>query len=126
VLVGHPLGGLSVRVFAHEYAAQVAGVVLMESMSPSGAKPSTPATQAQTDSHSMLDWVLTLPGRTGVLRVLSGPLHLDEGLSPEVANAYTAYSVTPRFLQKWIDEGKGMPESLAQAGAVNSFGAVPR
>jgi hypothetical protein len=112
-------------VFAHEYAAEVAGVVLIESMSPSGAKPSTSATPAQTDSHSTVDWVLTLPARTGVLRLLSGPLHLDGGLSPEVANAYTAYSVTSRFLQTWIDEGKGMPESLAQAGAVNSFGAVP-
>jgi pimeloyl-ACP methyl ester carboxylesterase len=125
VLVGHSLGGLPVRVFAHEYAAEVAGVVLIESMSPSGAKPSTSATPAQTDSHSTVDWVLTLPARTGVLRLLSGPLHLDGGLSPEVANAYTAYSVTSRFLQTWIDEGKGMPESLAQAGAVNSFGAVP-
>jgi hypothetical protein len=56
---------------------------------------------------------------------VSGPLHLDEGLSPEVANAYTAFSVTPRSVQAWLDEGKGMPESLAQAGAVNSFGALP-
>src|SRR6266852_221780 len=43
VLVGHSLGGLPVRVFAHEYAAEVAGVVLIEWMSPSGAKPSTSA-----------------------------------------------------------------------------------
>jgi hypothetical protein len=28
-------------------------------------------------------------------------------------------------LQTWLDEGKGMPRSLAQAGAVTSFGAVP-
>ena len=34
VLVGHSLGGLSVRVFAHAYAADVAGVVLIESMNP--------------------------------------------------------------------------------------------
>jgi len=54
---------------------------------------------------------------------MSGPLHLDEGLSPQVANAYTAFSVTPRSVQTWLDEGKGMPDSLAQAGAVRSFGA---
>jgi pimeloyl-ACP methyl ester carboxylesterase len=125
VLVGHSLGGLPVRVFAHEYAVEVAGVVLIESMSPSGAKPSTSATPTQTDSHSIVDWVLTLPARTGVLRLVSGPLHLDEGLSPEVANAYPAFSVTPRSVQAWLDEGKGMPESLAQADAVNSFGALP-
>jgi hypothetical protein len=31
-------------VFAHEYAAKVAGVVLIESMSPSAAKPSATST----------------------------------------------------------------------------------
>ncbi len=34
VLVGHSLGGAPVRVFAHTYAAEVAGVVLIESMNP--------------------------------------------------------------------------------------------
>src|SRR4051794_16226399 len=34
VLVGHSAGGLTARVFAHAYAAEVAGVVLIESMSP--------------------------------------------------------------------------------------------
>ena len=98
VLVGHSSGGLPVRVFAHAYAAEVAGVVLIESMSPSGAKPSTSATPTQSDSRSIADWALTLPARTGLLRLLAGPLQLNAGLSPEVANAYTAVSVTPRYL----------------------------
>ena len=46
-------------------------------------------------------------------------------MSPEAADAYAAFSVTPRSVQTTLDEGKGMPESLAQAGAVTSFGAVP-
>ena len=33
VMVGHSMGGLPVRVFTHEYAAEVAGVVLIDSMS---------------------------------------------------------------------------------------------
>jgi pimeloyl-ACP methyl ester carboxylesterase len=125
VLVGHSLGGLPVRVFAHDYAAEVAGVVLIESMSPRQAKPSTSATETETDSHSIVDWLLTLPAQTGVLRLLAGPLHADEGLSPEVANYYSVFWVTPRSLQAWLDEGKGTSESLAQAGAVHSFGALP-
>jgi pimeloyl-ACP methyl ester carboxylesterase len=96
VLVGHSLGGLPVRVFAHEHAAEVAGVVLIESMSPRQAKPSTSATETETDSHSIADWALTLPARTGVLRLLAGPLHADEGLSPEVAHYYSVFWVTPR------------------------------
>jgi pimeloyl-ACP methyl ester carboxylesterase len=125
VLVGHSAGGLAVRVFAHEYAAEVAGVVLIESMSPSGARPSPSASPTESDSPSLVDWAITLPARTGLLRVLSGPLQLSAGLSPEVAAASTAVSVTPRYLQTWLDEGKGMPASLAQAGAVTSLGAVP-
>ena len=57
--------------------------------------------------------------------MLAGPLGLNSGLSPEVADAYTALWVTPRHWQTWLDEGKAMPESLAQAGAVKSFGALP-
>ena len=125
VLVGHSSGGLPVRVFAHRYVAEVAGVVLIESMSPSGAKPSASATPAQSDSHSIADLAITVPARTGVLRLLAGPLQLNAGLAPEVANAYTAVSVTARYLQTWLDEGKGMPESLAQAGVVKSLGALP-
>ena len=34
VLVGHSAGGLTARVFAHAYAEDVAGVVLIDSMSP--------------------------------------------------------------------------------------------
>ena len=40
VLVGHSMGGFTVRVFAHDYPGDVAGVVLIESMSPSAAKGS--------------------------------------------------------------------------------------
>ena len=125
VLVGHSLGGLPARVFTNQYPTDVVGVVLIDSMSPSSAKSSTSGTPAQSDAPSIIDWLLTLPARTGVLRLLAGPLQLNAGLSPEVANAYTAVSVTPRALQAGIDEGKGMPDSLTEAGAVKSFGALP-
>ncbi len=124
VLVGHSMGGLTVRVFAHAYAAEVAGVVLIESMHPRQAKPSTTATPPQAAPASRLS-IYTLPARIGLLRLLAGPLDLKSGLSPEVANAYVAFSVAPRSIQTQLDEGKGMPESFAQAGAVKIFGAVP-
>ncbi len=125
LLVGHSMGGLTVRVFAHEYPADVAGVVLIESMSPSAAKASSADGTAESDSHSFADWALTVPARIGLLRLLSGPLDAYRGLSPEQANAYSSFSIRPRSLQTWLDEGKGMPQSLSQAGAVTSFGATP-
>ncbi|HEX5547945.1 MAG TPA: alpha/beta hydrolase [Ktedonobacterales bacterium] len=125
VLVGHSSGGLTVRVFAHEYAAEVAGVVLVESMHPSQAKPSGAATPRQATAPASELSIYTLPARIGLVRLLAGPLQLASGLSPEVANAYVAFSVTPRSLQTSLDEGQGMPESLAQAAAVTSFGTIP-
>jgi len=125
VLVGHSLGGLPVRVFAHEYAAEVAGVVLIDSMHPRQAKPAASATPPQATAPASRLSIYTLPARIGLLRVLAGPLQLKAGLSPEVANAYVAFSVTPRSIQTQLDEGTGMPESLAQAGAVTSFGTIP-
>ena len=125
VLVGHSMGGLTVRVFTHDYPADVAGVVLIDSMSPSGAKASNSDRTAESDSHSFADWALTLPARTGLLRLLSGPLDTYHGLAPERANAYSAFSMRPGSFQAWLDEGKAMPQSFVQAGAVTSFGAIP-
>lgn len=124
VLVGHSMGGLTVRVFVHEYASDVAGVVLIESMNPQQAKPAAdPPSPAAT--HSSGFSILALPARIGLVRLLAGPLGLKSGLSPEVQPAYTAFSVTPRSFQTQLDEGRGMPASFVQAGAVKSFGDVP-
>jgi pimeloyl-ACP methyl ester carboxylesterase len=125
VLVGHSLGGAPVRVFAHEYAPEVAGVVLIESMNPQGVELSAASEPPPPDSLAGVDWILTLPARVGLVRLLAGPLKLADGLSAEGANAYVAFSVTPRHYQTWIDEGRGIPASLAQAGAITSLGAVP-
>jgi pimeloyl-ACP methyl ester carboxylesterase len=113
VLVGHSLGGATVRVFAHEYPAEVAGVVLIDSMSPRSATQSAsaapPATTGQPSGLSLP----TLPARLGVLRLLAGPLGLDP------------LTVTPRAVQTTLDEGQGIAASLAQAGAVTTFGDLP-
>ena len=59
------------------------------------------------------------------MRLLAGAPGLTSGWSPEVQHAYTAFSVTPRYVQTTLDEGTGMPESFIQAGAVKTFGDVP-
>ncbi len=50
---------------------------------------------------------------------------MKSGLAPDIADAYAGFSVTPRALQATIDEGRSISESLDQAGAVTSFGAIP-
>jgi pimeloyl-ACP methyl ester carboxylesterase len=125
VLVGHSAGGLSARVFAHAYAAEVAGVVLIDSMSPRQAKPPASAASSQPAEPAGGPSIATLPARIGVLRLLAGPLDLKAGLSPAVADAYVAFAVTPRNLQTTLDESAGIGASLAQASAVTSLGDLP-
>jgi len=123
------MGGAPVRVFAHTYVAEVAGVVLIESMNPGQVgtpAPATTATPADPGAVSITDRfltnLLTLPARVGLVRLVTGPV---AGLSPDDANAYTAHSVTVRSLQAAIDEGRGMQEGLAQARRVTTLGSVP-
>jgi pimeloyl-ACP methyl ester carboxylesterase len=125
VLVGHSSGGLTMRLYAHDYATEVAGVVLVDSMNPKEAKSSGSATPPQASGHTSDLSLPTLPARLGLMRLFAGPLQLSAGLSPKVANAYVARSVTPRAVQTTLDEGQGMPQSFVQAGAVTSFGATP-
>jgi len=125
VLAGHSLGGLPVRVFAHEYAAEVAGVVLIESMSPAQFRQSPTDPKPQAASPSSGFSILPVLARIGLVRLSAGLLGPTPTLPPEVQKALTAFSVTPRAIQAWEDEGAGMPASGAQALAVKTFGDLP-
>jgi pimeloyl-ACP methyl ester carboxylesterase len=125
LLVGHSLGGLSVRVFAHDYTAEVAGVVLIDSMSPAQFPPSPPDRQPQTASPTPGFSLPVVLARIGLVRLLAGPLGFKPALPAEEQKAFTAFAVTPRSIQAWLDEGAVMPESGAQARAVKSFGDLP-
>lgn len=125
VLVGHSLGGLPVRVFAHDYAEEVAGVVLIESMSPAQFAQSPTDTKPQTSRQSSGFSIPFVVARIGLVRLFAGPLGFKPTLPPEVQKAFTAFTVTPRSIQTWVDEGASMPESGAQARAVETFGDLP-
>jgi pimeloyl-ACP methyl ester carboxylesterase len=119
VVAGHSSGGFTVRVFAADYPAEVAGVLLIDS--------TTPSQGAQADAPTSTGWlsVATLPARIGVPRLLAGPLDLKAGMAPEIGNAYVAGSVTPRAAQTGLDEFVGLSQGAAEAAAVTSFGELP-
>ncbi|HSA99926.1 MAG TPA: alpha/beta hydrolase [Anaerolineales bacterium] len=124
VMVGHSLGGLPVRVFAHEYSSEVAGVVLIESMSPKQFKQSSAEGQAQAESRSQPFSLQAALARFGVVRLL---VKLP-GIAPSVpANeeAYYPLYIRPQSFQATDNESQGMPASGAQAAAVKSFGDLP-
>ena len=116
VMVGHSLGGFVVRIFAHDYASEVSGVVLIDSMNPKQVTRSLSNSQAQQLSFQ------ALLARFGIARLL---VKLP-GIAPSVPEeAYYPLYIRPQSLQASANESKGLPASAAQAAAVKSFGDMP-
>ena len=121
VLVGHSLGGYTVLVYAHDYPDEVSGLVLVDAQK-------LPASDAASFNPAPKPGVNPLPSwiaRIGLVRLLSGPLGSVKDLPEQDKQAYKAYSVAPRSVQTFIDEGMGMSEGGAQAKAVTTLGALP-
>lgn len=115
VMVGHSLGGFIVRVFAHDYASEVAGVVLIDSMNPKQVS------QSLSDSLARLYSVQAVLARFGV-----GPLLVKLGILPSVPEAaYYPLYLRPGSLQASTREYQELPASAAEAAAVKTFGDMP-
>ena len=124
IMVGHSLGGLTVRVFVHDYAEEVIGIVLIDSMTTQQFAQSPTDVQSRLNTQSRPFNPLVLLGRLGIVRLLGKPLGIltDEVPNPE---AYNALSVRPQNIQAFIDDSRGMPAAGMQASAVKSFGNLP-
>ncbi len=121
VLVGHSMGGFTVLVYAHDYPAEVSGLVLIDPQ----ALPTSGATTPKPAPKPGMTSLPVLMARIGVMRVLAGPLGSIQNLPEGDKQAYTAYSVTPRSTQTLLDGGMGMSEGGAQARAVTTLGTLP-
>jgi pimeloyl-ACP methyl ester carboxylesterase len=126
VLVGHSLGGFAARVFTGMYPSEVAGVVLIDSMSPRQFPGPAPSATPPAASRSHPFTIYPALARIGLVRLLVRPLGLIPHLPAEVDKAYVSRMVRPSNLQAYLgDESQGMPESARQAGAVSTFGDIP-
>jgi pimeloyl-ACP methyl ester carboxylesterase len=124
VMVGHSLGGLGVRVFVHEYASEVVGVVLIDSMNPRQFSQSPNDIQSQSNSLSPPFSLPAMLARFGIVRLLARPL----GIMPSVPfdeKAYFSRLVRPQSAQTLTNESQGMPASSLEASAVKTFGDLP-
>jgi pimeloyl-ACP methyl ester carboxylesterase len=121
LLVGHSMGGFTALVYAHDYPSEVAGLVLVDSQALPSAANLSPAPKP----GGTVPTLVSLLARTGLMRVLAGPLGSIQDLPPGVKEAYTATSVTPRSTQTLLDEFIGMNEGGAQAKAVTTLGNLP-
>jgi pimeloyl-ACP methyl ester carboxylesterase len=121
VLVGHSMGGYTVRVYAHDYPEEVVGLVFVDPQNLSVSNVATPAPAPKPGSFSMP----ALMARVGLARLLAGPLGSIQDLPEGDKQAYTALSVTSRGAQTLTDEFIGMSEGGAQARAVTTLGVLP-
>jgi len=121
VLVGHSMGGYTVRVYAYDYPEEVAGLVFVDpqNLSTEDATIFNPAPKPGKNS------LPALMARIGLVRLLAVPLGAVEDLPEGDKQAYTASVVTVRSVQTFLDEGMGMSEGGAQARAVTTLGALP-
>jgi pimeloyl-ACP methyl ester carboxylesterase len=121
VLVGHSMGGYTMRVYAHDYPEEVAGLVLIDPQNLSTADAATFNPAPKPGKNSLPSFM----ARIGVMRLLAGQLGSIQDLPEGDKQAYTASAVSPRGVQTFTDEGRGMSEGGAQARAVTTLGALP-
>jgi pimeloyl-ACP methyl ester carboxylesterase len=121
VLVGHSMGGFTALVYAHDYPADVLGLVLVDAQDLPASDGAAPMPAPKPGAHSMA----SLLARIGLMRLLAAPLGAVQNLPAGAKQAYTAYAVAPRGVQAFTNEGMGMAEGGAQARAVTTLGAVP-
>ncbi len=124
ILVGHSLGGLPVRVFAHEYPSDMVGVVFIESMNPTRFRATSADMLAQSRSQSQPFSFGAMLSRLGIARLLVKLPFIAPRVSAN-DDAYYARYIRAQSLQTTTDESQGMPASGEEAAAVKSFGDLP-
>ena len=118
VMVGHSLGGFIVRVFAHDYASEVLGVVLVDSMNPKQVSESTSRKLALVYS------IQAALARFGIARLIVKLPAIASSVPPSEAAYYPLY-IRPGSLRATINEYQTLPSSAAEAAAVKTFGSLP-
>jgi pimeloyl-ACP methyl ester carboxylesterase len=124
VIVGHSLGGTSVRVVVSEHASEVAGVVLIDSMNPGQVTQRHVVAQAQLDPGGQPFSLEAGLARFGIARLIVKFPGVYPAM-PAGQEAYYPLSVRPQSLQTSANEMRGLPASLGQAASVESFGDLP-
>jgi len=125
VLVGHSLGGMLVRVYAHIYPDEVVGMVLVDSMHEEqyerlpGAKGSIPDLVRQFRTLGVLS-------TTGIM-ALAPQMIPSQGLPEDVFAQHQVIWATTGFFTTAVAEMNAMLESTAEVRAlqITSFGNLP-
>ncbi len=132
VLVGHSMGGYTVRLYADRYPDEVAGMVLVDAGHEEQATRMPAAYQQIDQQFNGYLQVMGLMSRLGVLRML-GAITSPEALSPGLTSllpakdrpAYMAFLSHPVYFATSLAERQALPETFAQLQATGDLGDVP-
>jgi pimeloyl-ACP methyl ester carboxylesterase len=122
VLAGHSAGGIYVLNFAHLYPQQVAGVVLLDSMTPEQYTKIT-SWPGFYEMFRRVSALLPSLARVGVGHALYGTAYAD---LPAVArDEQRAFWSTPRHSRSVRDEFSKLRTAMTQAQSLTSLGNLP-
>ncbi len=122
VFVGHSAGGAYAMTYADQYPTEVAGMVLLDSMSPDEFTDLPGFAAEQSMMHRGLGLLPSL-ARLGVARVL--PTSTWSSLPEPAASQVQAFASSPRGMRSMRDEQSMYRVVLEQAKALTSLDGKP-
>jgi pimeloyl-ACP methyl ester carboxylesterase len=120
VLVGHSAGGSYAMIYAAQYPAEVAGMVLLDSTSPDQFTVLPDYKSEYSVSRRMLA-VLPTFARLGAAHVFPSSSNLPEPAASQVR----AFDTSPRQLRNMRDEHSVYHDVFKQAQALSTLGSKP-
>jgi len=123
ILIGHSAGGLHIRLYATRYPDEVAGMVFVDSSSPTQYQDAP--YMAALNQHSALEYAAmkTLIG-LGVFRALGQCTIVPAGLEKS-AGWIKANTCVPAQVSTHQDEASGVSQSLSEASKTGPYGDMP-
>jgi pimeloyl-ACP methyl ester carboxylesterase len=132
VLVGHSLGGLNVRLFAHDYPDETAGIVLVASGSEYDIVRMPPEYARIEESNKQTYHLLATLARFGILRIagktgfLSSYTSLLSKYPPDLKATFIAETFyRSQYWETSYEELSAVNESRSQVAATGSLGDLP-
>lgn len=132
ILVGHSLGGFTVRVFASQCPDEVVGMILVDSGHEDQLERLPPEYLRLNDQQETYFSVLGFMSRFGIMRVIGSSSKGANLAPPQVAKMpkdvqplYLTMLSHPSFFDTTLAELRVLPETTAQVRATGNLGDLP-